>query len=179
MNLFLINFKNDKNAIQNKKLQSEISKILSEKIAEIFYGKKLTLSHQKDGSPYFKNEENLNISISHSKGIIALLFDKIKTGVDIEYIKNRDFKNILKYFKIDTEDISKEEFYQIWTDFETRYKAKGDNTKSFIYKDYVCSYCINETLPDIYETEFSDDFDNLSFKKIRVEYLPESKIKIK
>lgn len=179
MDLFLVNFEKDKNRIKNKKLQSKISKTLSEKILHDFYGKKSELLHNTDGSPYFKDENEINISISHTGSIVALLFDNKKAGVDIEEFKNRNFKDILKYFKIDFENISKETFYQIWTDYEARYKSKLNQSKSFIYKDCMCSFSCNSPQCNIYEINYDTGNDKiLSKNKIKAEILPELKIKI-
>lgn len=155
MDLFLINFKKEKNNAENKKLQSEISKILSEKLLDIFYKTNTTLEHNIDGSPYFKNSD-INISISHTENIIALLFSKNKSGVDIEYMKERNFKKVLKRYSINS-NTGKTEFYQLWTDFEARYKGLDVKTKSFIYKNSVCSYCITGEEINVFEITLKDN----------------------
>ncbi len=169
MDLFLINFKKEKNNAENKKLQSEISKILSEKLLDIFYKTNTTLEHNIDGSPYFKNSD-INISISHTENIIALLFSKNKSGVDIEYMKERNFKKVLKRYSINS-NTGKTEFYQLWTDFEARYKGKQDKTKSFIYGNCVCSYCDNGEKINIFKVKTDENkLENITIIKTIPDY---------
>ncbi len=177
MDLFLINYTKDDNSIKNRRMQSEISKIFAEKIASEFYKINTELSHNPDGSPYLKNS-NLNISISHSNEIIALLFNKGIAGVDIEYMKNRNFERILSYYKI-KKSVTKEKFYQIWTSYEARYKAKFDKVKSFIYKNYICSYCFENDLINIYKIDLKNSENILKIEPNELKQMQDAGVKIK
>lgn len=76
-------------------------------------------------------------SISHSKDIVAVAFDKFNIGLDIEYMKERNFDKIAKYLKINTKN--KDEFYQYWTTFEAQYKSSKQHLTTFQLENYMVS----------------------------------------
>ena len=94
---------------------------------------------EKDGKPYLKNNE-IYFSISHSKELICICFDKSEIGVDIEFEKERDYKKILKHYNITDENISQQEFYKMWTIYEAEYKStiKSDLI-CFEYENFMCA----------------------------------------
>ncbi|MCD8025142.1 MAG: hypothetical protein LUE64_06360, partial [Candidatus Gastranaerophilales bacterium] len=82
MDIYLIKLNTDKTGLELKKLHHKYSKIFLRKILDSFY--KITDPIEIDnGKPYLLNG-NLNFSVSHSKNIIAIAFDKDKIGMDIE-----------------------------------------------------------------------------------------------
>lgn len=97
-------------------------------------------------------DSSVHFSLSHSKNIVLAAFDDAPVGVDIEFMKARDFKSILAYFKIDPKVKSKEGFYNFWTEYEAKIKLQTE-TASF------------------YTTKFADDFmlTVCSGKKIKIE----------
>lgn len=93
---------------------------------------------EKDGKPYLKNNE-IYFSISHSKNLICIGFDKSDIGVDIEIIKDRDYKRILRHYNL-SDDVSKDEFYKIWTIYEAEYKSGiKEDLICFEYEGFMCS----------------------------------------
>ena len=77
--------------------------------------------------------------ISQSKELICIGFDKSEIGVDIEFKKERDYKKILRHYNL-SEDVSKEEFYKIWTIYEAEYKS-GIKSEliCFEYENFMCA----------------------------------------
>lgn len=74
--------------------------------------------------PRFKNN-NLQFSISHSNSIVIAAFDDNPIGIDIEFMKDRNFKEILKRYNYKGENITKEIFYKFWTEYEAVIKLQG------------------------------------------------------
>ena len=99
-----------------------LDKILKEKYAicspQIIY---------KDNKPVLKNGEK-HFSISHSGDYIAIAFSNSNCGVDIEKIKNRDFKKIAERMSFVCEDL--ESFYKEWTLYEAQYKLNKNNSRA-------------------------------------------------
>ena len=87
-----------------------------------------------NGKPVFKNAD-LFFSISHSKNIVIACFDKYPCAIDIEYIKERNFKKLSDFYN--REFSSKEEFYKFWTLKEASYKLgeKVEESCFEIFKD--------------------------------------------
>ncbi len=90
------------------------------------------------GKPFLETREKY-FSISHSGEYIVLAFSDVDCGVDIEKIKERDFKSISKRMKFKCG--TKEDFYYEWTKYESEYKLSlsPKYTKQFRYEDYVVS----------------------------------------
>ena len=173
MQLFLINFKGDSNKIKNNKLQKEVTEFFVDYILKFFFNSEGLLKKDRSNKPYIENSP-LKISISHSKNLIALLFDEFDCGVDVEFIKTRNHKKILEYFDMDN-TLSEEEFYQWWTVYEAEYKSqiKG-KILSFKYKNYICSISSkNEKIENIKEIYYEDK-NRIEIKKIYADkfYLP-------
>ena len=173
MQLFLINFEGDNNKIKNNKLQKEITEFFVDYILKNFFNTEGFLKKDKNNKPYIENSP-LKISISHSKNLVALLFDEFECGVDVEFIKTRNHKKILEYFNMDN-TLSEEEFYQWWTIYEAEYKSQiKDKILSFKYKNYVCTISSrNKEIEKIYEIDFSGK-ENIEIKNYCVNkfYLP-------
>ena len=86
--------------------------------------------------PRFKNSE-LHFSISHSNNIVMAAFDENPVGLDIEFMKERNFKEIFERYNYKGKNISKELFYKFWTEYESDIKLQGSpKTKiTFPFKD--------------------------------------------
>ncbi len=74
--------------------------------------------------PRFKNSK-LHFSISHSKNIVLAAFDENPIGADIEFMKERNFKELFARYNYKGENISKELFYKFWTEYEAGIKLQG------------------------------------------------------
>src|SRR5574344_1223056 len=122
---------------KNEKRNQEyiLGRFLAKFGAKILYKAK-DLEIVEDKKPKFKDID-IVFSISHSKDFIAVAFDKKNIGVDIEIMRNRDFKSIAEHLKIPF--TIKKSFYQYWTTYEAQYKSKKQNIKTFIIEDYMLS----------------------------------------
>ncbi len=58
--------------------------------------KKIEIEYKKTGKPFLKNH-HLNISISHSRNLVAVIISKQKVGIDVE-ITNRDIDRVAQRF---------------------------------------------------------------------------------
>ena len=90
----------------------------------------------KNKKPYLKNRRKY-FSISHSNEYIALCFSDFDCGVDVERIKERDYKSIAERMHFDSNSL--EEFYFDWTKYEAVYKlgCEFKSYKNFQFEDYV------------------------------------------
>jgi len=119
---------------------SLIGKILAKRIvsnATLTPAKKVLIGKTKLGKPIIKKPCNMNldISISHSGSYLAVgICDSGKIGVDIEFLKDIDFRifgNCLsvseeRYINSGKEITQRlEKFYEIWTRKEACLKALG------------------------------------------------------
>ena len=75
--------------------------------------------------PKFKLSD-IQFSISHSENIIVAAFDKNPVGVDIEIMKSRNFPEIFARYNVKGIEITKEMFYQYWTEYEAKIKLQGE-----------------------------------------------------
>lgn len=122
-----------------KKLQSAMGRHLAKEVAKIFYNVEDTEIIVENNKPKFKNS-NLCFNISHSNNIVAIAFDAMPLGLDVEYMKERDFKALLERYNIDSDD--KEFFYQFWTEYEASIKIQAEIKHKFCFKlkdDYMLS----------------------------------------
>ena len=114
-------------AEQNKKPQHCYGRFLVHNIANKIYGVKNTEIEITNKKPKFKYD-NLQFSISHSENYIIVAFDKNPIGIDIEIMKERNFKDLFARYNIQSN--SKELFYKFWTEYEATIKLQGNaNTK--------------------------------------------------
>ena len=147
MNIFIVEF-------QKKKETLKYSRVLLKYLLSNFY-KKDSQILEDNGKPYIDDE--LHFSISHSQNILVIAFDEYPIGIDIEYsLKDRKYNDLLKQMGCEaTRDISKEEFYKIWTIYEADFKSSiHQENICFKYKDYICSLSSRtKSIPAIYEVK--------------------------
>ena len=141
MKIFYIELKNtsELKRVEKRKLQSQMGRHLAKQIAEVFYDVKNSEIIVENEKPKFKNSE-LCFNISHSKDIIAVAFDIMPLGLDIEYMKERDFKTLLERYNINSD--SKDLFYQFWTEYEAEIKIQAETKQKIRFKllpDYMLS----------------------------------------
>ena len=112
---------------------------LAKEVAKVFYNIEDTEIIIENNKPKFKNAD-LCFNISHSNNIVAIAFDNMPLGLDIEYMKERDFKALLERYNIDSDD--KEFFYQFWTEYEASIKIQAEIKHKLCFKlkdDYMLS----------------------------------------
>lgn len=112
---------------------------------------KQEICYEKNGKPYLKGYNNIYFSISHSHNIVVCAVSDREVGIDMERIRKTDYK-ATKFFVNDAENITREEYFLLWTKKEAKLKQKGSgifkedlkkldvsDVKSFKYKDYFIS----------------------------------------
>src|SRR5574344_173714 len=127
----------EENFFKNKKRNQDyiLGRFITKFVAKNLYNK-TDLDIIENKKPIFKNSD-LNFSISHSTDIVAVAFDNNNVGLDIEFMKERDFEAIANYLNI--KFFEKKEFYQYWTMYEAEYKSTKQKLTSFIFENYMCS----------------------------------------
>ena len=141
MKIFYINFKDikPKSKQEHKKLQSAIGRFIVKFVAHNYYGVENTEIVVENKKPKFKFS-NLNFNISHSENMVVCAFDEFPLGIDVEYMRERNFQGISDYLKIEYQD--KKRFYQYWTQYEAQIKLQAELNQilSFeIIPDYMFS----------------------------------------
>lgn len=116
---------------------------------------KYILGHHTSGQPYFVNNPNLFVSISHSDGWFAVAIAPHEVGIDIQTKRNR-MKEGADYFINENEQPfieNEESLHIIWCVKEALYKKNGGNypdlknqvTVRSIHEHTVCA--ISESIP--------------------------------
>lgn len=115
-----------------------------------------------NGKPHLKTREKF-FSLSHSGEYVVLAFSDNECGIDIEQIKDRDYKAIAERMKFNAKTL--EDFYKEWTKYEAEYKLgnkdKYKSIKQIISEGYaITALCENpqETF-EIY-IQNGDNFSN-------------------
>ncbi len=106
--------------------------------------------------------KNLNFNLSHSKNWLGIAFAEEAVGLDLEFMKERNYTEIARQLFSQTEinylekNLSKENFYILWTLRESFIKCLGEslfyNTKDKYFK--LCAETTKIEIPDCIK-EFS------------------------
>ena len=114
-----------------------LGRYLIKKVAKEYYDiADTSIIINKSGKPLFKHS-SICFSLTHTKNIVMVCFDKYNCGIDLEYGKNRNLKYLSKYFgeRFNTS----EDFYKFWTLKEASLKLADtivyQHFQQF-YKDY-------------------------------------------
>lgn len=95
-------------------------------LKDMMNGKIVKIFHNEDGKPILNN--GLNISISHTRGYIAIILSETKNvGIDIEYVSDRVEKIASRFMR---EDESADDIMSLlvhWCAKETLYKLFHQN----------------------------------------------------
>ena len=118
------------NRIELKKLQSLLGRHIVEYVGKSIYKIENTEIVKGDNKPEFKYSD-VKFSISHSNNIIVVVFDEFPVGIDIEIMKDRDFRRLSGHHGITASD--KEGFYRQWTQLEAGIKLQ--NKKGYVYTE--------------------------------------------
>ena len=118
-------FKTRRFLSKTKEHQHLMGRYLLEKIAKEVFKIEKTEIEIVNKKPKFKHSD-LQFSISHSKNIVLIAFDKNPIGADVEEMKERNFKEILeRHNKYKGKYISKKTFYRFWTEYEAEIKLQA------------------------------------------------------
>ena len=133
---FLKSFGDRKFLSEKKEIQHCYGRFLVKTAAKEFFKLNDTEIVIVNKKPRFKNSE-LHFSISHSNNIVMAAFDENPVGLDIEFMKERNFEEIFERYNYKGRNISKELFYKFWTEYEADIKLQGSpKTKiTFPFKD--------------------------------------------
>lgn len=133
MKIFYIKINNNEKCTKHnfKKLQSQIGRLITKFVAEYFYNIEDTSIIIENKKPKFENA-SLCFNISHSNNIVAVAFDSFPLGLDIEFMKDRDFKLLLERYNINSNN--KEFFYQFWTEYEAKIKIQNETKQKISFK---------------------------------------------
>jgi len=109
-----------------------IKNIITEKLGVI--SKNIIFNKNPYGKPYLKDYQDFNFNIAHSGEFVVCAIDKQCIGIDIEKIRDIEYKTIAEKFFAKKEldfilnaDEKKQlsNFYEIWTLRESLLKADG------------------------------------------------------
>ncbi len=126
---------------------------LTKFVAKNIYGLKNTDIVLKGAKPIFATSK-MQFSISHSNDIVLVAFNKSNIGADVEYMRQRDYKDILSRYVEVSNEPTKEEFYRFWTDYEAKIKLDQDPVASFstVLEDNYMLTCLSD---DVLVWDFS------------------------
>lgn len=142
MNLFYLNIDNFSFKSASKyEREHNAGRYVLNYAAKNFYNIKNTELEIINEKPKFRYSD-INFSISHSKNIAAVCFDKSPVGFDIEIIKPRDYIAIAERMNFKLENNLLEEFYKEWTLFEAKYKLQQE-AKSVFSMQFLDNYMIS------------------------------------
>ncbi len=130
---------NKYNRSELKNLQSKLGKYIVEYVGKTEYNLADTSVIEENDKPKFANSD-VQFSITHSKGIVLVAFDEYAIGVDIEYIKERDFENFLGHYGITATD--KIGFYKQWTELEAKIKLQ-ENAEWIHSQEFENNYMLS------------------------------------
>lgn len=140
--------------IEFKKLQSKIGYKIVDYVGEKVFNISDRTIIKINNKPQFQYSD-IEFNISHSNKIVATAFDQFPIGIDVEFMKERDFEKLGKHYGINTSD--KTEFYKKWTQLEAEIKLQAEVKQSYtkeLEKEYmltISSSSDDEILPEITE----------------------------
>lgn len=133
---------------QKRFIQYSIGRYLVKTIAKTVFGVENTEIVIRNSKPQFCTAD-LHFSISHSGNIVAAAFDSEECGLDVEQMKPRDFDAFgERYGK---KFISKEDFYEFWTEYEAgiklQHEIKGKFSSVFLEQYMLTAVSVKNENP--------------------------------
>ena len=128
---------------EKRMVQFCLGRFLLKHVLEHAYGIKSPKIAVQNRKPYVENGD-IKFSLSHSKNIIIAAFAPFELGLDIEYMKGRDFDAICNYLERKTGNQDAETFYRFWTKYEAGIKLQSDPVSWFSTKlcnEFMLSVC--------------------------------------
>lgn len=120
---------------------------LTKFIAKNIYGLKNTDIVLKGAKPVFVSNK-MHFSISHSNDIVLVAFNNSNIGADVEFMRKRDYKDILSRYTDTPKEPTKEEFYRFWTLLEAQIKLDNEPRalfSSILEQDYMFT-CVSDSV---------------------------------
>ena len=117
---------------ERKKLQSQLGRYIVDYVANFYYNVKDREVVEENGKPKFLHCD-LCFNISHSNDIVLAAFDSMPLGVDVEFMRERNFRELFAHYGIRAD--GRELFYRFWTNLEAKIKIQAEikNTGVVIY----------------------------------------------
>ncbi len=116
---------------KNKQIEHTFAYYSLNKILKEKFNVKNTKIEYINKKPVLVSKEKY-FSLSHSKEYIAIAISDYNCGIDIEKIKERNYRAIAKRMKFNCD--TPEDFYKEWTKFEAEYKLNEAPKSVFEYK---------------------------------------------
>lgn len=134
-----------KYASEEKYLEHLCGLYLTKYVAKHYYDVKNPEIEYQNGKPFFKSRE-ICFSISHSNNIVLAAFNNRNIGVDVEFMRPRDYQKIMKRYDCMDENITKEGFYRFWTLHEAEIKlgSKVKSSYSAMLEDAYMITCVSD-----------------------------------
>lgn len=101
----------------------------------------------ENGKPNFINSD-LHFSLTHSKNCVVACFDQYNCGIDIEFIKKRDFEKLSRHYNINF--LNADDFYKFWTFKEASFK-QGTEVKDYYTTVFKNDYYLTVTSEKIFD----------------------------
>lgn len=123
----------DKCELSTKKSEIKRNQWLSSRmLIQYLHENSITLSYEKSGKPIITNVD-LNVSISHSKNLVAVILSDKNCGIDIEYISNKASKVRHKFLHMAENMLPANDMNDtlLWSVKEACYKLFGNDALSF------------------------------------------------
>lgn len=138
------NFKNKKQFLAGR-ISAKIA--LKEKLSQDFDYKKVEIYKNNDGAPFFKQFDNINLSITHSNEYCISVVSNKKIGIDLEQIEFGN-SSIVNYF------FSNEEIHEI--------NLLNDNEKN---KKIIEIWTLKESISKFYRLGMRMNYQELNSLK--------------
>ena len=126
--------------MDDKKYEHLMGLFLVKFIGKNFFNMEDTTIIVKDRKPYFAKGK-IFFSITHSNDIVLAAFETYNIGVDIEYMKERDYKSLLVRYGENNENPTREQFYKYWTKEEAKIKL-GEDFESICTTTFEDNYML-------------------------------------
>lgn len=130
---------------EEKYLEHLCGIFLTKYAAKHYYDVKNPEIEYQNRKPFFKSKE-ICFSISHSNNIVLAAFNNRNIGVDVEFMRPRDYQKIMKRYDCMDENITKEGFYRFWTLHEAEIKlgSKMKSSYSAMLEDAYMITCVSD-----------------------------------
>jgi len=123
--------------------------LIKSAVYRAFPGEEVKLETTMEGKPHIANRSGFEFNLSHSGRIIALAEDSYPVGVDVELVKDKDWKIFHRYLSDDEmtmiESAKDPEacFFEVWTVREAFSKEEGLGLK-ILDSDFTVDYSKRE-----------------------------------
>ena len=115
---------------EERKIQHALGRFLT-KIIALKHNIETPQIYIKNNKPYFENN-TLFFSITHTKNIVAVAIWKDNIGIDIEFMKDRDFAKYFERYSITPNGNDKNSFYEFWTKYEAEIKLQEEKEQKLL-----------------------------------------------